>query len=232
MTSRSILAAVCGAMATVLPAAGQDMRPAAPPPAKEIEKPVHAEIGEPAPAFTLEDLAGVEHALADYEGRIVVLEWFNPDCPYCRGLYERGVVTGTLASLRALDEDVVYLAVNSTAQGRRGVIPRKRVVERCTEYLEELQEDDRGVDIAVLIDHSGDVGRLYGARTTPHCYVIDREGILRYEGAYTDDMRFEKGDEAINYVVNAVQQIVEDAEAVTPDHVRPWGCSVKYRRRE
>ncbi|MHC4947504.1 MAG: redoxin family protein [Planctomycetota bacterium] len=176
-----------------------------------------AKVGEAAPSFTLTDLDGNEHSLADFKGKIIVLEWTNPGCPYIVGCYGKGVVGNTLEKMKQMGDDLVYLGINST-----GNMAEDDVIKMNAKFLEENK-----VDIPVLVDHDGTVGRMYGARTTPHTFVIDRDGVLRYQGAYTDDPRGKKGDEAMNYVLNAIEQI-ENGETVSPDYVKPWGCSVKY----
>jgi peroxiredoxin len=172
-----------------------------------------AVIGEPAPAFTLDDSTGRSHSLADYSGKIVVLQWINPDCPVCRRVASTGLVTAMRKRLYAITPGVVHLAINST------------------HYMEpsvgEAYFKKHKIDAPVLIDRDGKVGHLYDAKRTPHVYVIDAKGILRYQGAIDDDQRGDKGDQATNYVVQAVQQIVA-GETVAPDVTRSYGCSVKY----
>jgi peroxiredoxin len=177
-----------------------------------------AEIGEKAPNFTLTDQSGKEHNLADLKGKTVVLEWTNCDCPYVRGVYSRKVVHDTMKAMKEMGEDYVYLTVNSTAN-----ISKDEVLERSAKFFKK-----HDVKVPMLVDYDGEVGKMYGAKTTPHMYVIDAEGILRYNGAYTDDPRGRK-DEPTNYVLNALNQI-RKGETVAPDYVKPWGCSVKYKR--
>jgi peroxiredoxin len=174
-----------------------------------------AGIGKPAPAFTLNDSAGRAHALADYGGKIVVLQWINPDCPVCRRVNSSGRVTAMRKRLDAITRNVVHLAVNSTHYMEPSV---------GAAYLKTHK-----VDAPVLIDRDGTVGHLYGAKRTPHMFVIDAKGILRYQGAIDDDASGDKGDRATNYVVQAVRQIVA-GETVTPDATRAYGCTVKYAK--
>jgi peroxiredoxin len=172
-----------------------------------------AEIGEPAPAFTLADSTGKSHALADYRGKIVVLQWINPTCPVCRRVCSTGLVTAMRKQLDEITPGVVYLGINST------------------HYMEpsvgEAYFKTHKIDAPVLIDRDGKVGHLYGAKRTPHLFVIDAEGVLRYQGAIDDDQRGDKGEKATNYVVQAVRQIVA-GETVAPDITRSYGCTVKY----
>jgi peroxiredoxin len=179
-----------------------------------------AAIGEPAPSWTLKDTKGNSHSLADFKGKTIVIEWTNPDCPYIVGVYSRKVVENTIKSMKEMGDDYVYLAINSTANK-----PKSDVIAGNDKFLKEHK-----VDVPVLIDYDGTVGKAYGAKTTPHMYVIDGEGILRYHGAFTDDPRGRKGDDAMNYVLNALKQMKE-GETVAPDHARQWGCSVKYARK-
>ena len=195
------------------------------PPAKEAapaeekkEAPAKAEVGKKAPAFSLKDTKGKVHNLADFSGRYVVIEWFNPGCPYCRNIYKEGVVTDTIKKMKQIDADAVYLTINSTANQ-----PEDFVVTQSDTFLEENGHKD----IPVLMDYDGTVGRLYEAKTTPHMYLIDPEGTLIYAGAITDDRNFTKGTEATNYIVEAARRSAS-GEPVSPSAVRPWGCGVKY----
>lgn len=197
----------------------------APAPAKEAEQSEEkktevqkAAVGKKAPAFSLKDTKGKVHNLSDFAGKYVVIEWFNPGCPYCVNIYKKGVVTDTRAKMKQIDADTVYLAINSTANQ-----PEDFVVTQSDSFLEENDQKD----IPVLMDYDGTVGRLYEARTTPHMYLIDPEGTLIYAGAITDDRNFNKGDEATNYVVEAARRSAS-GEPVAPATVRPWGCGVKY----
>lgn len=174
-----------------------------------------ARIGEPAPGFTLPDADGKEYRLEDYKGKIVVLQWINPDCPWCRGVHKKGEVVRMIEDLKKLDENVVHLAINSTYYMDAAT---------SAKYLK-----DNKVTSPALIDQDGTVGHLYGAKTTPHMFVIDQKGILRYHGAFTDDQRGKKGEEATNFAINAVTQILA-GDTVVPDYEKPWGCSVKYAK--
>ena len=153
--------------------------------------------------------------MSDYAGKIVVLQWINPDCPICVRVSKSGRVAAMRSDLGNVDNDIVHLTVNSTHY----MEPEKGAV-----YLEQ-----HAIDAPVLIDKDGTVGKLYGAKTTPHMFVIDTEGVLRYQGAIDDDQSGKKGGDATNYVVLAVQQIAE-GETVSPDTTRPYGCSVKYAK--
>jgi peroxiredoxin len=181
-----------------------------------------AKVGEKAPNFTLEDLEGEAHQLSDLAGKIVVLEWINPRCPVCQRVYTTGIIRETIDALQKLDEELVYITINSTADQARD-----RIVEESGVLLEKNK-----IDVPALIDYDGKVGKMYGARTTPHMYVIDAEGVLRYQGAIDDDQhggKKRRGEMVTNYVINAVKQM-KAGETVTPDETRPYGCEVKYKK--
>lgn len=202
-----IVALGVAALGLAADAVGQDGRDA---------KENAAKIGEKVPNFTLTDSAGQERSLASYEGKTVILEWINPECPYVVNCYRSGAMTGAYKNVKALDPTVVWLAINSTSTTK----PQRN----------QLWIEQHKIKYPILMDLEGTVGRLYDARRTPHMFVIDKKGILRYHGAI-DDNRFanKPADEVTTYVVNAVKQLVAE-ETVTPDYVKPYGCTVKYKR--
>jgi hypothetical protein len=173
-----------------------------------------AKIGGAAPDFSLTDHAGKQHRLADYRGKVVVLEWINPNCPFSR----RHAEEGTMTQLVRKHSDAVWLAVNSTAEGHR-------------DFLAPAQHaafnGKHGIAYPVLYDRDGKVGHAYGARTTPHMIVIDEEGKLVYDGAIDDDS-YGRKEARTNYVENA---LVAHAAGRTADPATttPYGCSVKYQ---
>jgi peroxiredoxin len=171
-----------------------------------------AKVGEAAPNFTLKTVDGKDWSLSDAKGKVVVLEWVNPECPVCVRVMKDGTVAKTLADAKAQYGDVVYVAVNSSAA-------RKSSLDATGGYLKEHK-----VDIPALLDTDGAVGKMYGARTTPHCFVIDANGVLAYQGAIDDN---QSGDGKTNYVVNALKQL-KAGEKVSPSETKPYGCSVKY----
>ncbi len=174
-----------------------------------------AKLGEPAPNFTLLDTTGRTRTLSEYAGRIVVLEWFNTQCPIVQKCYRSKSIQTANEKVRELDKSIVWLAINSTSSTNAG---------QNTMWIKKF---DLGYPI--LLDVDGTVGHQFDARRTPHMFVIDKKGILRYHGAIDNNAFGDKKlDEATNYVVNAVQQIVE-GETVAPDYIKPYGCSVKYR---
>ncbi len=178
-----------------------------------------ATVGEPAPAFTAMDMEGRSVSLADYKGRHVVLEWVNPGCPFVRKHYDSGNLQATQKGAAA--KGVVWLAINSTATSH-------------VDYLAPAQLSAwmRGQGAAVsatLLDTSGTIGRSYGARTTPHMYLIDPKGMLVYAGAI--DSRPTANPADIAGATNWVNQALVEALAgkpVSTATTRPYGCSVKY----
>ncbi len=179
-----------------------------------------AKIGEKAPAFKMKDLDGKEHALADFKGKIVVLEWFCPTCPYSGGksrnsVHSTGQVQKLMDDMKKVDENVVYLLVDSSTAKMR--MSPAELVKKDKEVVKQLD-----IKAPVLIDADTKVAAAYGAKTTPHCYVIDGEGVLRYMGAFSDRAE-------TNYVLKAVTAI-KNGSTVSPTEMRPWGCGVKIRK--
>ncbi len=171
-----------------------------------------ATVGKPAPDFELTDESGNTHKLSDYKGKIVVLEWTNPTCPYVERHYQNDTMQKTLE--KAGDDKIAWLAVDSS----NFVKP-----EESKKWKEE-----EGFTYPVLQDASGATGRAYGAKTTPHMFVIDAEGTVAYSGAIDNDDRGKmKPEERENYVEKAVNNLVE-GKAVETSETKPYGCSVKY----
>jgi peroxiredoxin len=172
-----------------------------------------AKIGEAAPAWTLKDIKGTEWKSTDQAGKIVVLEWVNPQCPVCKGAHKDGRIPSMVKELKELG--AMHIAINSS---------HSTSAEENEKALEAY-----GVEYPVLLDLDGTVGKAYGARTTPHLFVIDTQGVLRYHGALDNNARGDKsGADVTNYAINAVKQI-KAGETVTPDYVQSYGCSVKYK---
>jgi len=197
-----LLAAGCAAA----DAAGQGDTPTA----------VTAELGQAAPAFTLTDLDGNDVSLSDFAGKTVVLEWFNPDCPFVRYAHgPKGPLWG--AAARHQEQGVVWLAINSGAPGKQGHgVDRNRKAR--TEY---------GMTHAILLDEDGAVGRVYGARTTPHLYVIDAAGTLVYRGALDNAPLGNPKGKPVNYLDEALSDCASGVAVRTSD-TKAYGCSVKY----
>lgn len=176
-----------------------------------------AELGGKVKDFTLKDTDGKEHKLSDYtkKGKIVVLEWFNPGCPFV--VRHHANATTMMDTFKAFkDKDVVWLAINSGAPGKQG-----HGVE-----LNARKKKDWGIEYPILIDESGEVGKYFGARTTPHMYIVSADNTLVYMGAIDDDPRGNKA-ESTNYVADALTAHLAGKDVEEPE-TRPYGCSVKY----
>jgi peroxiredoxin len=172
-----------------------------------------ASVGAAAPTFSLTDHSGKKVSLADYSGSVVVLEWINPDCPFV----QRHARAKTMASLAQKygDKGVVWLGINSTNYMN-------------AETNRKWAEDNK-LPYAVLDDHAGEVGRAYGARTTPHMFIIDTSGTLVYQGAIDDDQPGSKGASAMNYVDAALSEVLA-GKPVSAPQTKAYGCSVKYAK--
>jgi cytochrome oxidase Cu insertion factor (SCO1/SenC/PrrC family) len=182
--------------------------------------PTTAQLGAPAPDFTLPDLDGKSVSLSQYRGKVVVLEWFNPGCPFVRASHTVGSLKG-LAGKHASD-GVVWLAINSGGPGKQGA-----GVDANRQALTQF-----GMQHPVLIDESGSVGQLYGAERTPHMYVVNAEGVLVYRGAIDNSPDGEgqspEGGKLVNYVESAIGAVRTGAK-VSPAETKAYGCSVKYQ---
>ncbi len=174
-----------------------------------------AVVGKPAPAFSLVDLDGKSHRLADLRGKVVVLEWVNPNCPFSR----RHSETKTMVTTAQKHPEAIWLAVNSTAKGHSDFV-------EPAAYKSFLQKN--GIAYPVLYDTSGEVGRAYDADTTPDMFVIDEKGTLIYAGAIDDDPSGRKTPaQRTNYVDAALAQHAQGQPVATAT-TRSYGCSVKY----
>ena len=178
-----------------------------------------ATVGQPAPAFTLTDTKGTTHSLADFAGKTVVLEWFNHECPFVKKHYGAGNMQRQQAA--ATGKGVVWLTINSSAPGKQGHVN----AEQANAILGEWKASPT----AFLLDHDGTVGQAYGAKTTPHMYVIDGAGVLRYNGAIDSNPSADPADipGATQYVEAALGDLAAN-RAVARGTTQPYGCSVKY----
>ena len=175
-----------------------------------------AEIGKAAPDFTLKDVDGKDHKLSEFTGKNLVIESINPQCTVCNRVKSSGLIEKMRKDLKAIDKDFVHLAINST---------EGMTAEDSAKYLKKYKLFE---ELVVLDDAEGAVGKLYGAKTTPHMFVIDAKGVLRYTGALDNDPTG-RNDERTNYVVNALRQIVA-GETVSPEKTQSYGCEIKYRK--
>ena len=182
---------------------------------------LHAKVetGAPAPEFTLLDSTGVEHKLSDFKGNYVVLEWTNHRCPFVRKFY----ANGTMQSLQKemTEKGVVWLQMLSSAKGKQGYLTASEA--------EALRKEQEVGSTALLLDTEGVVGNEYGARTTPHMFLIDPEGVVIYQGAIDSVKSTNSADiaGATNYVKLAYENSIA-GKPIKPVTTTPYGCSVKY----
>lgn len=182
---------------------------------KDEKKADKAVIGETAPSFELTDTDGKTVKLSDYKDKIVVLQWFNPECPHVVKHY------GKASTFNDLHKDfsakgVVFLAINSGAPGKQG----------AGKDLNAKYKKDWSMPYPILLDEKGTVGKAYGATTTPHMFIIGKDGKLAYKGAIDNNKALDAKDYK-NYVRQALDQIIK-GETVTEPETRSYGCSVKY----
>jgi peroxiredoxin len=177
-------------------------------------------VGQPAPDFVGVDTAGKQHRLSDFAGKFVVLEWTNPGCPFVRKHYGGGNMPATQKA--AMAKGVVWLAINSTERAASDYLQPAA--------LDAWMKDHSGAPTAVLMDEDGVIGRTYGARTTPHIFIVDPKGTLVYAGGI-DSIPSSRPDDiktATNYVNQALSEAYE-GKAVSAATTRPYGCSIKYK---
>lgn len=177
-----------------------------------------AEIGQPAPDFTATDINGKTIKLSDYKGKIVVLESYNSDCPFCANHFKTGAMQELQKQMTS--QGVVWLMVNSVNKKNSSY---RNPEEARTEWAKEKINATAWID-----DHSGAVGKAYGMKTTPHMFVIDQKGILVYNGAIDDQPTPDHDPrKARNYVREAIAK-VQTGEKVAVSETKPYGCAVKY----
>lgn len=170
-----------------------------------------ASVGGEAPGFSLVDQSGETVSLDKLEGKIRVIEWINPDCPFVERHYESGTMKG-LAERFA--EEVVWIGINSTHY------------MSATDNASFSKKHE--LPYPILDDHEGVVGKRYGAATTPHIFIVDADGILVYQGAIDDDPRGRKGEGATSYVAQVLEAMTQD-KPLPVTETKPYGCSVKYK---
>lgn len=179
-----------------------------------IEAGAKAALGEKAPGFSLPDLDGTVHTLDQHAGKVVVLEWFNPGCPFVKAAYDDEVLTKLSADHAS---DTVWLRINSGAAGKQGagVDENKRAAKKWD------------IETPVLMDGSGAVGKAYGAKTTPQIVVIDPTGMVRFNGALDNAPLSQPSGDYTPFAANAISAVISGGE-VSETGPKPWGCSVKY----
>lgn len=218
-----LMVGACDKPSPAPPPAPADAAPTTPatPAAAATQRPqdgaVAAAVGHAAPDFVLTDLEGKTHQLSAHRGKLVVLEWFNPLCPFVKYAHTEGPLVSMAAE--QVGKGVVWLAINSGGEGHQGFAPEANV-EAATAF---------GMKHPILRDPDGVVGRLYGAEKTPHMFVIDEAGTLVYAGG-TDNAPFGEvdGDAPKRpYVAEALASVRASKLVATPT-APPWGCTVKY----
>jgi hypothetical protein len=177
------------------------------------------EVGKPAPAFTGKNLAGEEVSLADFKGKVVVLEWVNFECPFVKKHYASGNM-GKLQE-KYKGQDVIWLTINSSAEGKQGWLAPSAMAERAT------KEGNKATHF--IADTAGTIGKAYDAKVTPHVFVICKQGNLVYNGAVdsiasTNADDIEKADPLLANAIDATLA----GEAVQNATNKPYGCGVKY----
>lgn len=176
------------------------------------------EVGKPAPDFSLTGADGKTHSLADYRGKTVVLEWNNPECPFVKKHYGGNIQK---QQADAVAGGTVWLTINSAAPGKQGELD----ATSANAYIAAT----KAAQSAYLFDPDGKAGHAYGARTTPHMYVIDAEGTLRYAGGIDSIPSADKSDiaDATQFVPQTLAEL-SAGKPVSTTKSEPYGCSVKY----
>jgi len=177
------------------------------------------EIGKPAPDFSAADISGKPVSLAAFKGRLVVLEWNNPECPFVKKHYDSGNMQKLQSE--AVAKEVVWLTVNSSAAGKQGNL----TAATAGEYVQK----QKASPAHYILDPEGKIGTLYEAKTTPHMFVIDKTGTLAYMGAIDDKPSTQAADipDATNYVLAALDSLAA-GKPVTVTATQAYGCNIKY----
>jgi len=173
-------------------------------------------IGSPTPDFQLTGIDGKTHSLSEFKGKIVVLEWTNPGCPVVQRHYKDGLMPAGQRDSTA--KGIIWLAVNSTNPNHRDF--------KTAETLKQIYSEWNAAFTTLLLDPDGKAGKSFGAKTTPHLFVIDKDGKLAYDGAIDDDSQGDK-ETRTNYVRLAVDSLLK-GEPVATTTTKSYGCSVKY----
>jgi peroxiredoxin len=176
-------------------------------------------IGEPAPGFSLVDSNGKTRTLDEFKGKTVVLEWTNAECPFVKKHYGGGNMQAQQKEATAAG--VVWLSINSGAPGKQGQLDGAGA--------NALIKTSNGAQTAYLLDPEGATGKAYGAKTTPHMYVIDGQGVLRYMGGIDSIQSADAADipKATQYVKQALAEL-GSGKSISVPVSQPYGCSVKY----
>jgi hypothetical protein len=177
-------------------------------------------VGQPAPAFSVKDITGNTQSPSQYKGKILVLEWNNPGCPFVKKHYG----SGNMQALQqyAVGKGVVWLAINSGGPGKEGYMDADGAKAQIAKV--------GGHESAYILDPEGTLGKLYGAKATPHMFVIDQNGVLAYQGAIDDKPTPDPDDikGANNYVKAAIDALLA-GKPLAISETRAYGCGVKYK---
>ena len=178
-----------------------------------------ASLGLPAPDFLATDTNGQTHKLSGLKGKIVVLEWTNPLCPYVRKFYDSHAMQ--TMQQEATVRNIVWFAISSAAKGREGFMNQAEA--------NRLMVREQSHETARILDPTGTMARLYGASATPHMFIIDQQGRLAYAGAMDDQASTDRSTltEAHNYIQEALT-LLEAGEPVGEPSTKPYGCSIKF----
>ncbi len=172
-------------------------------------------VGEVAPGFKLKGADGKTYSLADYKGKVVVLEWINPQCPFS----DRHAREKTMSALHKKYGEVVWFGINSTNPSHANFL-------QPAAHLAYNQKT--GINYPVLYDETGATGHAYDAKTTPHLFIVDEQGKIAYNGAIDDDPPGRKAQaERVNYVDGGLSAEKADKK-IDPAATKPYGCSIKY----
>lgn len=176
--------------------------------------------GQPAPDFSVKDAAGKTHTLADYKGQWLVLEWFNKECPYVKKHYGSGNMQ--MLQGKYTDKDVKWLTVISSAEGKQGYFTAEKAIEEGSNHK-------LASSAPFLLDTDGKLGKAYDAKTTPHIFIVNPQGVVVYAGAIDDN---DSANPAVipqskNYLVAALDEGLA-GKSISTAASRPYGCSIKY----
>ena len=222
-TSLLLLAGLLGAPAAATSLLQDERPPVDEPKKQDDKKPKVLEVGSTVPErVALPDLDGKQHSFKDLRGKVVVVHFWSDRCPY----EEHGNPVFARMEAKYKDsKDVVLIGINSN-QNELGAKPAKDAdhSKHYTNLREKLKEAK--LNHTMLADHGNVVSNLFQAKSTPHCFVIDKKGVIQYAGALDDDPRGQKGEEATNYVVDAVTAVLAEKRP-TVTQTKPYGCSIK-----
>ena len=169
-----------------------------------------------APDFKLKDTSGKIHTLSQYKGKIVVLEFFNPDCPFIKRAHQNTDFKTLIRKAKA--EGVIWLGVNSNAAGKQGA-----ALDRNRKGITAL-----GIEFPILLNPKGDVGKAYNATRTPEVVLIGREGTIEYQGAVDSSGGSNHARQAVQPFLKIALKQYQSGQPVTAKKTKPWGCSIKY----